>query len=56
MFRELVLPFACAVWTLVACAGDSLSFANRPRLAGKASLTEPGFVVWRGLGPSHAES
>ena len=47
MSRNLLLSFACAAGTLVACAGEALSFTHRPQLAGKASLTSPGFEVTR---------
>ena len=50
MSRNLLLSFACAAGTLVACAGEALSFTHRPQLAGKASLTSPGFEVTRTLG------
>ena len=50
MSRNLLLSFVCAAGTLVACAGEALSFTHRPQLAGKASLTSPGFEVTRTLG------
>ena len=41
------LSVAFAVTTI---AGETVGFASRPMLAGKASLTEEGYVVWHDLG------
>ena len=45
------LSVAFAVTTI---AGETVGFASRPMLAGKASLTEEGYVVRHDLGTARA--
>ena len=50
MVKRLSLPVVFAVSALTAMGGNALSFAGNPMLAGRASLTENGFVVTRTMG------
>lgn len=44
LFSPVIMLATAMAWA------DSPDFRHRPQLAGKVSLTEPGFVVRRGLG------
>ena len=50
MSRNLILAFWVLGAAFSALFGETLPFGRRPLLAGKASLTSPGFEVTRTLG------